>query len=287
MLYTMIDRDGKESRLLPAGQFRSWYETGRITKDILLRLDGVGTPRPLYDYAEFQDLVLAKLPAAAPPPVASRISMWGTISLLTGVASLVIGGWGMFISFAAIISGHVARHEARGEARGVIFGRRIALAGLLTGYLGALMALSASWGWLTSESGACRQQLNNVAVACIRYAADDEQHRLPPDLVTLVRRGYIDNGLFLACPAVQGPPTYGGRELAHAQYRDYLYLAEDVQLDQLKNPAKTLMIVERPGHHFFGAVNVVYCDGHAETIYKVGWTPSSTSPPKPARGQPR
>ena len=276
MQYTMIDRDGKESRLLPAGQFRSWYRAGHITDQTLLRLDGAGDPKPLATFAEFHDLLQVKESPAAPPRVKGRTSMWAIISLLTGVASLVIGGWGLFICFAAIISGHVARREAMEKTQEVIFGRNIALVGLVSGYLGAGMALFLTWGMVTSETGACRQQLANLGIACIRYAADDEQHRLPPDFATLAQRHYVDPRLFFACPATKETGTIGDRNLTQTQYRDYIYLAEGLPLNQLKNPAKTLMIIERPGHHVLGAVNVVYCDGHAETRYKVGWNSGKT-----------
>jgi len=276
MQYTMIDQDGKESRLLPAGQLRSWYAAGHLTGQTLLRRSGEGQAKPLAEFDEFQDLLLAKVPPAAPAAATGRTSMWAAISLLTGVASLVIGGWGPFIGFAAIISGHVARREAREKTRDVIFGRNIAMAGLLAGYLAMLMALSVAWDMLTSETGACQQQLRNIGIACLRYAADDDQHRLPPDLATLVQHKYVANGQFFACPAAKETAVFGGRALAQLQYRDYIYLAEGLSLNQLKNPAKTLMIVERPGRHFLGAVNVVYCDGHAETRYKVGWNSGKT-----------
>jgi hypothetical protein len=275
MQYTMIDRDGKESKLLPAGQFRSWYETGHITEKTLLRLEGAGEAKPIFEYEEFQDLLLSRIPPAPVRPVKVRTSMWAAISLLTGIACLAIGGWGPAIGLAAVISGHLARRKIMDAPTEVIFGKKVALVGLIAGYVGLFMTAFMVWDSLTTDTDICRQRLTNLGRACIRYAADHE-HQLPPDFVTLVNKRYVENNELFVCPGTEHVVPLSRRELVRNQYRDYIYLAEGLSLDQISNPGKNVMIVERPSRHMAGAINVVYCDGRAETRYGVKFQ----APPK-------
>ena len=136
------------------------------------------------------------------------------------IASLVLGLLGLFSAglagIPAVICGHLSLGRIKRSA-GSKVGRGMAVAGLITGYLGICVFLLAILAGIAlpifnavQEKGLAAKSLagaKQVGSACKNYAID-HQGNFPPTLDDLVPK-YLSDKKLLVCPLGKGTPESG------------------------------------------------------------------------------
>jgi len=167
MQITIHSKEGQQGPF-PAEQVNQLLQSGQIASSDLGWSPGMSEWKPLSTFSELQG-------SASPPPVppmgsasppASRTELLAIWSLVLGIISLVGCAFGGFlVGIPAVICGHIGRSKIKKNPR--LSGAGMALAGLITGYLGiatlpilAAIALPAITGAL--EKGKATQMLSNM-----------------------------------------------------------------------------------------------------------------------------
>jgi len=189
--------------------------------------------------------------AIAPTPEPG--SGMATGALITGVASL-IPAIGVILGVVAIILSGLVLHRKRP-------GRTMAVAGLTAGILGILLnCLSVGAAWYVATQRAmplamramCQARLSTYATGAIMYG-NGHKGQFPPNVAAMNQ--YI--GLVsLTCPSRKNPQP--GRV-------DYVYVPPAKRVDQVADPAATILICDLKGNHRHGR-NVAFVDGHLEWV---------------------
>ena len=215
----------------------------------------------------------APISAVPSAPVTAMISLvFGILSLPSAVACV-----GVLAAVPAIVCGHLARRQIRqsgNQARGA----GMALAGLITGYVGLLISLAVIgtftyYGYQGYKIASarndmrrddCASRLQQVALACDCYA-DDHDEAYPPDFATLYKT-YLPDAQALVCAEAKHAPAETREDLRQTQYQDYAYFGAGIRRDSVTEKARTILAAERPGKHADKKMSIVFCDGHAETF---------------------
>jgi hypothetical protein len=144
-MFRIIGADGKQYGPISLEQMRRWIADGRVNAQTRVQADGAADWKTA---AEFPELGLAStggVPGAgpaSPPPVTGQSPAQqqglAITSFVLGLLSLVC--FGLLTGIPAVICGHLARARAR-RLPGQYGGAGLALAGLITGYVGVVVTL--------------------------------------------------------------------------------------------------------------------------------------------------
>ncbi len=160
-------------------------------------------------------------PAPALPPKTAPLAVW---SFVLGILSLVC--FGLLAAIPAIICGHKALDRIK-KSSGTLTGNGLAIAGLITGYLGATLVTISMVGLLaaiaipnfvkarqTAQQNACINNLRIIQSAKQEWALENQK---PSDATPTENdlTPYLPNHLMPHCPAggtytignVTNPPT--------------------------------------------------------------------------------
>ena len=225
-------RNGQKMGPYTADEVRSSLAAGSVKPTDLAWQDGAPDWQPI---ASLPDVGANGPPAIPrqiiPPPPASPTSGLAIASLVLGILGFFVG----LTSIPAVICGHMSLSEIK-KAPGRISGKGLALAGLITGYLGiaylALMFMllislgvfvgvalpqilkgasvnhpASSFTYELSDPAACLTHARLIAAACKRYATD-HQGRFPQTLEQLVPQ-YIEDKSILTYPTPNGAMSVG------------------------------------------------------------------------------
>lgn len=158
------------------------------------------------------------IPGAAPQPAlllaGAQTSGLAITSLILGIVSIVFCLTALS-GIPAVICGHIARSQI-GRSGGALTGAGMALAGLITGYLGTLslpiLAALAIPAFTAAKHKAVEaQDLNQarqIVMACQTYA-NDHDGNFPAALEELVTEGHLASGAALESPLLKQPGTVG------------------------------------------------------------------------------
>lgn len=147
-------------------------------------------------------------PGYSSQPKTSALAIW---SLVLGIASLALPCFAIFTVIPGIICGHMGLSRIN-KSGGSLTGNGLAIAGLITSYLGILMAI-AMIGMLsaiaipnfvkarqTSMQNACINNLRQIDAAKNEWAL--EKQKSPGDVPTAADlTPYLKDGKFPVCPA--------------------------------------------------------------------------------------
>ena len=191
----------------------------------------------------------------------SALAIW---SLVLGVMSLAC--FGFFTGVPGVICGHKARSRIKASS-GNVTGDGLALAGLITGYLGSVVtgifmtgvllaifmpALSSARG--AAHKAVCMSNLRQIDLALIMYV--EEHGQWPEDLSAL--GDFIGEPSVFACPGAGH--TAGSLEDVTA-WTDYVYLPGT---GRDHDPAHSAVLYCPPENHGGRGANVAFMDGHVE-----------------------
>lgn len=166
----LIHKNGKQIGPFPESQVANLLKTGEVAGTDLAWCEGMETWKPLSTFAGIQPPpgLPPRLPSQAPVPPPLRrtepLSIW---SLVLGIVSIVGCSLGGFLAgIPAVICGHVGM--SRIKRNPALDGKGMALAGLITGYIGlfvlipifAALAIPAIAG--ATEKARAVQMLSNM-----------------------------------------------------------------------------------------------------------------------------
>lgn len=198
-------------------------------------------------------------------------------SLILGICSIAVCA---ITSLPAVICGHMAMGKIK---RGEAGGSGMARAGLITGYFGlffngiAIVAIMAgmllpalSKARESARKAQCKNNLKQIGIALIMYAADNNGELPPSDgvqgLELLRSKRYLENSKFFVCPACDTNPAPYGQPLSEATC-DYNYKGGmNVQTANYQSP-----IVTDKQHNHGDDGNVLFIDGHVESKKGYAW----------------
>jgi hypothetical protein len=149
------------------------------------------------------------IPSQAPslPPKTDPLAVW---SLVLGILSLVC--FGLLAGIPAVICGHKALNKIK-NSYGTLSGNGLAIAGLATGYLGAVLGTISVMGLLaaiaipnfvkardTSMHNACINNMRRIQAAKEEWAVENSK---PADAVPAENdlTPYLENHQMPHCPA--------------------------------------------------------------------------------------
>ena len=136
--YEIIGGDNRPHGPVEGEDLCQWIREGRAHRNTMVRFSEDEVWRPLYSFPEFSGPLrgLPWTPFYTPPPKTHGLAI---ASLVLGISSLLIVGLGLFIGIPAAICGHAARSTIAANP-GVHGGSGMALAGIITGYLGTFVS---------------------------------------------------------------------------------------------------------------------------------------------------
>ncbi len=208
--------------------------------------------------------------------VAAENTTLATASLILGVISLL--GSGFLAGIPAVVVGHIALWKIK---RGTAGGRKKALWGLVTGYVGTFLVTSAIAfsAWLTHLSAqesvrkiSCGHgNLKQIGLSLYMYS-NVYDGKFPPyngakGLDVLVQDDFLSNARTYRCPSVKhnGPYTRTVTKLTEANC-DYRYFGGHNEND----PPNTIIACDKPNNHDkYG--NVLFLDGHVKGYDGADW----------------
>lgn len=191
-------------------------------------------------------------------------------SLILGIVGVVC--LGPFGGIPAVICGHIALSNIR-KSDGTEGGRGMAIAGLVTGYIGiayivisiAIMASSVlpalSQAREKARRIACAGNLKQIGVAMRMYEGEKEK-RFPDDLATLWKNDYLTTGIVYICPSTTDTPATSADQLSSDHHCSYLYFGKGLtEVCRGHAAGQTILAADKPGNHT-RFVNILFADGH-------------------------
>jgi hypothetical protein len=135
---------GQQNGPIPESELRRLLADGTLTQQTLVWRDGLVEWKPVAEVAELQ-----APPLTAPAAFAYQQAAYGVVpqcglavaSMVCGIVSLMACYVHAFAAIPAVICGHLAIKKIR-ESEQPMAGRGMAIAGLVTGYLGLLIQLT-------------------------------------------------------------------------------------------------------------------------------------------------
>lgn len=211
-------------------------------------------------------------PLAMAPVPTSKLAVAGLVCGILGVFTLCIGVGGCFGLMALVLAGLGLRRISR--SGGALTGRNLGMAGLVLGIVVLLLSLVAigvlmkrgipvyeKWQQSQVESRehqACEDQLQALHEKLVLYR--DVHHAYPESLDTLASGGFLkDMTAELRCPAVK--PR---QPIEPSSAGDYIYYGDATAV--MGNEYYVVVAHDRPGNHPFHLINVLFLDGHVDSI---------------------
>jgi hypothetical protein len=220
-MYKILGQDGKEYGPVSAEVVRQWVAEGRINAQTQVQASGSTEWVAIAQVPELSGSFAsaAASPGAGPAPLRAAVGAsqprqgLAITSLVLGILSMVC--FGLFAGIPAVICGHIARGRVK-RAPAQYGGGGLALAGLITGYLGIvftfilaglfLPALARAKG--KAESIKCMTNMKQIGLGC-RIWANDNNERYPFNVSTK------DGGTLEFCAA--GPDAFDKNSVKHFQ----------------------------------------------------------------------
>lgn len=191
----------------------------------------------------------------------SALAIW---SLVLGVLSLTC--FGLVTGVPGVICGHKARTRIK-ASNGSVTGDGLAVAGLITGYLGSVFTGIFMTGVLLSmfvpalssarseaRNAVCMSNIRQIDLALIMYV--DEHGQWPEDLSAL--GDFVGQAKVFVCPG--SGHTAGSMEDV-TTWTDYVYLPGT---GRDHDPAHSAVLYCPPENHGGRSANVAFMDGHVE-----------------------
>ena len=196
-------------------------------------------------------------------------------SMILGISSLV-ACMGPLTGIPAVICGHIARGKGK---RGDASGDGMALAGLITGYMGIcfivfLMLPALLLPALSSARGKAReiQCMNNLKQIglCLRMYSNVYDEQFPPydgarGLDVLRSSGFLDAPKVFVCPSTDTKPAVRGVPFPEKTV-DYVYIGGLSEADPPNSP----IAYDKPENHSDSG-NVLFVDGHVKKYTGKEW----------------
>ena len=272
-MYKIIGADGKEYGPITAKQLHQWIAQGRANAATRVRLEAATEWQTLGSIPEFADALaqpptLPNSPAAAPAPVK-------TSGL--AVASLILGFLGFcgLTAIVGLILGIVALVQIS-KSEGRLKGQGLAIAGIIISavfllLLPALVLPAVSKGKAKVQGIACLSNVQQINLAVIMHAQANTNTCPPAATWCDAVQGSLISGSAFQCLA--GDKTHRCHYAFNAKLGG-------LAMDEIKNPAQTVMIFEtdggwnlsggselRPKKSRHGRSIVVgFADGHTEMV---------------------
>jgi prepilin-type processing-associated H-X9-DG protein len=195
------------------------------------------------------------------PPALGKTCPLAVWSLALGVLGVIACVIAPLLAIPAVICGHVALARI-GRSGGALKGNGMAIAGLVTGYIGIVLPVIAGIlaamllpAVATARERArrvrCSSNEHQVLLATKMYAVD-HQEAFPPDLGSLT--GYVDNADLFICPS----SGHAAGAMANvAEWSDYWYVAGLTEAD----PPQCVLLICPPENHRKEGANVTFVDG--------------------------
>lgn len=285
-MYKIIGVDGKEYGPVSLDQLRQWLAQARVSGDTQVKAEGHSDWQPLKTLPELTD-VFAKPPPLAPTSSGpTQTSGWAVASLVLGILGLFSCG---IAALFGLVAGIVGLKKIK-KSDGRLTGDGLAIAGivvsgimiLLLPLFAAMLLPALSKAKAKAQSIGCLNNAKQLALGVILYASSNTNC---PEAATWCDSVLTEVGskqIFL-CKA--GSET----DRCHFAYNAKL---SGLDLNQIKNPATTVMIFEsRGGWNQSGGkelllptprhnnrIIVGFADGHVEMITesqlaRLNWEP--------------
>jgi prepilin-type processing-associated H-X9-DG protein len=136
----------------------------------------------------------------------------------------------------------------------------------------------------------CASNLRQIGMAAQMYAIQNRGF-LPAALDDIVSPSFV-SAQVLICPAASGDPTKPPASSGKFGSYSYVYLGAGRRIQSIGSPAMAPLAYELPTNHGDGGINVLYVDGHVETVSGpaakrvLSLTPGSSPSSQPAAPQP-
>jgi prepilin-type processing-associated H-X9-DG protein len=209
-------------------------------------------------------------------PDAKRAMVWAVLGVLPIVPAVVAIRYARRAIAVAMAD---PRAGGLGAARGA---RIIAVVSILV-WVGILTSLipAAIKARRQAMRVQCAAQLRQISAAVMLYATANRGYA-PPSFDTLIAGGLVSPGM-LTCPAAAGkPPASSG---AYGAY-NYVYVGAGLRISMFRRAGSIPLVYEPTSNHPGGThVNVVFCDGHVETVLSsrlqtlLAWRATPTTAP--------
>jgi hypothetical protein len=165
-MYKIIGADGKQYGPISLGQMRQWIADGRVNAQTRVQADGAADWKTAADFPELGFAPTESIPGAGQASSPSLVGQTpakqqglAITSLVLGLLSLVC--FGFLAGIPAVICGHLARARAR-QLPGQHGGAGLALAGLITGYVGVVMTLAILSGVLLLPLARAKNKAHDI-----------------------------------------------------------------------------------------------------------------------------
>jgi hypothetical protein len=180
--YEIIGGDHRAHGPVSGEELTQWIRQGRASRQTMIRVSGTDAWRPMYTYGEFTGPLqgLPWIPVNQPAPKAHKLAV---TSLVLGISSLVFIAAGFMLvpmvlvgvmaaagrpehgvlaalistgllllpALPAVVTGHHAMRAIKADPD-LHGGNGMALAGVITGYLGlaagGIIFMLVAWGWV-------------------------------------------------------------------------------------------------------------------------------------------
>ena len=136
--YEIIGGDNRAHGPVTGEELCDWIRQGRAGRNTMIRPSKTEAWRPISTFPEFSGPLrgMPWIPLYQPAPKAHGLAV---ASLVLGLVSLLIVGLGLLTGVPAAICGHAALRAIRDEPT-EYGGGGMAIAGLITGYIGLLVS---------------------------------------------------------------------------------------------------------------------------------------------------
>ena len=139
----LIQKNGNQIGPFPVSQVAEMLESGQVTGTDLAWSEGMETWKPLSSFPQLKTVTPPPLPDMAPVLPSVRrtepLSIWSLALGITSFIGCAVGGF--LAGIPAVICGHIGLSKIKKDPS--LDGKAMAIAGLITGYLGMLVFIPA------------------------------------------------------------------------------------------------------------------------------------------------